>query len=219
MTPAPRRRVNATAAAASTDGRSRRRPRRDDEVLAAAVRVFYERGYSDSTVQDIADAVGILKGSIYHYIDTKEDLLFRLLEGVHNDVGKILEDVGADPDLAPLERLELYVRRQVSYNLDNIERISVYYHDIDRLSPERLAPIIAQRHEHERFVTNMIKDAQTEGTADPSLDARLLRNCVFATVIWTYRWYRPGGRASRETIADVCCAFALRGVVGNATGR
>jgi len=218
MTPAPRRRANA-AAAAPAEGRTRRRPRRDDEVLAAAVRVFYERGYSDATVQDIADAVGILKGSIYHYIDTKEDLLFRLLETVHNDVGKILEEVGANPDLEPLERLELYVRRQVAYNLDNIERISVYYHDIDRLSPDRLAPIIAQRHEHERFVTNMIKDAQAAGTADPSLDARLLRNCVFATVIWTYRWYKPGGRASRETIADVCSAFALRGVIGDAPTR
>ena len=219
MTPAPRGRAKATAAAAGTDGRVRRRPKRDDEVLAAAVRVFYERGYSDATVRDIADALGILKGSIYHYIDTKEDLLFRLLEAVHNDVGKILEEVSADPDLAPLERLELYVRRQVSYNLDNIERISVYYHDIDRLSAGRLEPIIAQRHEHERFVTNMIKDAQAAGTADPSLDARLLRNCVFATVIWTYRWYRPGGRSSRETIADVCCTFVLRGVVGNASTR
>lgn len=182
-------------------------------MLAAAVGVFYERGYSDATVQDIANALGILKGSIYHYIDTKEDLLFRLLESVHADVGKILESVGAETDLSPLERL-LYVRRQVAYNLDNIQPISVYYHDIDRLSPDRLKPIMAQRHQHERFVADLIKAAQEDGTADPSLDARLLRNCVFATVIWTYRWYKPGGRAGKETIADVCSAFVLRGVVG-----
>lgn len=185
-------------------------------MLAAAIQVFYERGYSDATVQDIANALGILKGSVYHYIDTKEDLLLRLLEAVHVDVGKLLEEVMADPDLDPLGRLELYVRRQVTYNLANIELITVYYHDIDRLSPDRLAPIVAQRHEHERFVTKMIEDAQAAGEADPELDARLLRNCVFATVIWTYRWYKPRGRASKDKIADVCCAFALRGVVGNA---
>jgi len=215
--PAPRSRKKPAATAPSAN--TRRRPRREDEVLAAAVRVFYERGYSDATVQDIADAVGILKGSIYHYIDTKEDLLFRLLEAVHADVGQILAEVTAEEDLEPLERLALYVRRQVSYNLANIEPISVYYHDIERLSPDRLKPILAQSHEHERLVTNMIKEAQLAGTADPSLDARLLRNCVFATVIWTYRWYKPGGRMSKEAIADVCCAFALRGVVGHADGR
>lgn len=193
--------------------------KRDAEVLEAAAKVFADRGYSEASVQDVADELGILKGSLYHYIDTKEDLLFWLLEDVHDDVEKILEDVTAEEDLDPLERLSLYVRSQVLYNLDNLQRISIYYHDVDRLSAERLEVILDQRHHHERFVGGLIREAQAAGLADDSLDPRVLTNCLFGTVIWTYRWYRPNGRISREKIASLCSSFALNGVIGSSGGK
>ena len=187
--------------------------KRDREVLDAAAKVFYERGYSDASVQDVADALGILKGSLYHYIDTKEDLLFRLLEETHDEVNRVLEEVDAVADIGPLERLELYVRREVTYNIDNLQRVSVYYHDIDRLSPDRRKVIIGRRKEHEQWVARQIELAQAAGQADPEQDAKILSNCIFATIIWTYRWYRPR-RHQRELVADACAQFALRGVTG-----
>ena len=62
----------------ATDNRQRRN--RSQDVLEAAVRVFHKKGYASSSIQDIADEVGVLKGSLYHYIDSKEDLLARLFE-------------------------------------------------------------------------------------------------------------------------------------------
>jgi AcrR family transcriptional regulator len=185
--------------------------KRDREVLDAAARVFYERGYADASVQDVADALGILKGSLYHYIKTKEDLLYRLLEETHDDIYTVLEEVAAVEGLDPLERLELYVRRQIEYNIDNLLRVSVYYHDLERLSAERRKHIYARRRDHERWVTGLIEEAQQAGQADPSLDAKILSRCIFATIIWIYRWYRPG-RDSRATVIDVCTAFAIRGL-------
>src|SRR3954471_18531318 len=117
-------------AAAPGPGQAPGRRKRDDEVLDAAARLFSERGYADTSVQLVADELGILKGSLYHYIRTKEDLLFWLLEAVHRDVEEILEQVAAVEGLSPLERIALYVRRQVLYNLDNLQRISIYYHDM-----------------------------------------------------------------------------------------
>src|SRR4051812_24235271 len=118
--------------------------RRDDEVLAAAARVFYAHGYADASVQDVAEELGILKGSLYHYISTKEDLLFRLLSGTHEDVSRILDEVRALEGLDPLARLRLYVRRQVQFNLGNLERVAVYYHDLDRLGEERRRDILGR---------------------------------------------------------------------------
>src|ERR1700760_1802047 len=92
--------------------------RRDEEVLAAAARVFYAHGYADASVQDVADELGILKGSLYHYISAKEDLLFRLLSGTQEGVTRILDEVRALEGLAPLDRLRLYVQQQVAFNLD-----------------------------------------------------------------------------------------------------
>ena len=184
-------------------------------MLAVAAGLFHERGYANTSVQDIADELGILKGSLYHYIEVKEDLLFRLLEQLHDDTQAILEEVAAVEGLEPLQRLELYVRRSVLFDLENLPRVAVYYNDYERLSSERRGVIVARRRLHERWVADLIGEAQTDGDADISLDPRLLSNFIYGAVIWTYRWYRPRGRVSRDTVADQCVAFVLRGIVGH----
>src|SRR5690242_21930048 len=71
--------------------RSRAPRRRQQEIVEAAARVFHEKGYESTSIQDIADAVGILKGSLYYYITSKEDLLFEIIRGVHEEALKNLE--------------------------------------------------------------------------------------------------------------------------------
>jgi TetR/AcrR family transcriptional regulator, cholesterol catabolism regulator len=182
-------------------------------VLDAAAKVFFERGYAAARVQDVGDELGLLKGSIYYYIDTKEDLLFRLVEGVHEDVENIIEQVAAS-DLDALGKIELYVRLQISYTLDKLERITVYYHDLEQLSPDRLEIVLAKRRAHDRFIAQLIREAQTTGVADPSLDPSLLTQCLFATVIGVYRWWRPRGRFGKQATAEGCAQYVLRGIIG-----
>jgi AcrR family transcriptional regulator len=176
--------------------------------------VFYKQSYADSSVQDVADELGILKGSLYYYIKTKEDLLVWLLDDVHDDVERILQGVTARTDLGPLQRLDLYVREQVLYNARNLPRISVYHHDAEQLSPAPLKALQQRRRVHDQVVVDMIKEAQERGEISSEFDARVLSNCVFATMIWVYRWYRPNGRLKQEDLADVCARFALAGVTG-----
>jgi TetR/AcrR family transcriptional regulator, cholesterol catabolism regulator len=196
-----------------TKAKPLRERKRQDEVLEAAAKLFHEHGYSDTTVQDVADALGMLKGSLYYYIDTKEDLLFHLLVQVHDEVDELLEEVKAMPGLTPLERLETYVRRLTLFNLNNLVRITVYYHDVDRLSEERRSVIIARRKSENQFVARLIRQAQQDGDADDSMDASVLANFVFSAIIWTYRWYRPQG-FDPEIVADQCAKFAIGGVTG-----
>jgi TetR/AcrR family transcriptional regulator, cholesterol catabolism regulator len=193
-------------------GVERRARRRDGDVLAAATKVFYEQGYATASVQDVADELGILKGSLYHYIDTKEDLLFRLCEDVHDDVERILHEVRDTGAPEPLERLKLYVRRQVEYNLTNLQRVTIYYHDMEQLTGERLAHVRERRRVHTRFVAGQVRALQRDGRADGSLDPRVVTNCIFSMVVSTYRWYRPGGRLSRTKIAGQIADYAVGGL-------
>jgi AcrR family transcriptional regulator len=212
MAPAPRKKTatRKPASAATQDGH--RRKRRNREVVDAAAKVFLARGYADASVQDVADELGILKGSLYYYISTKEDLLFWLLEEVHEDVERILGEVETLEGIAPLARLHEYVRRQVEYNATNLAKISVYYHDIEQLGDERREDIKGRRKAHERFVTTMIKQAQARNEVDPGADPRVLANCVFAVMIWIYRWYRPGGSVKRDQLARLLADFAVGGL-------
>jgi AcrR family transcriptional regulator len=205
---------------ARTGAQTKRTPRtrvrkREQEVLEAAARVFHQRGYSDATVQHVADELGILKGSLYYYIKTKEDLLFRLLEQVHDEVDELLAEVSAQTEgQPPLERLEAYVLRQSEHSIRDLVKITVYYHDIGLLVEARRREILDRRKPHEAYVIGLIRQAQQEGAAEPSHDPLLLSNCVFATIIWTYRWYRPNGRVGARQAAETCARYAIAGVVG-----
>jgi AcrR family transcriptional regulator len=197
----------------------RPKARRDQEVLDAAAKVFHTRGYADASVQDIADELGILKGSLYHYIDSKEDLLFRLLDETHDEVQAILDEVVALPDLAPLERLKEYTHRQVEFTSRNLAKISIYYQDADQLSEERRRALIRKRRLHQKFVSELIEAAQAAGQASPDLDPKLLANFLFGSMIWVYRWYKPQSRVRPAQLADTCAEFVLRGVVGDLSAK
>ena len=183
-------------------------------MLEAAAKVFHERGYAAASIQDVADELGILKGSLYHYIDSKEDLLLRLLEVTHDDVDRILTEVGEIDNVSPLDRLRLYVHRQVEYNIAstaNLQRVSIYYRDLDQLGDGRRRLIDDRRRRHEEFVIEQIEEAQRDGLADVSLHAVMAKNNIFATISGTARWYRP--RAfPRSEVAAACAAFAVGGI-------
>jgi AcrR family transcriptional regulator len=189
--------------------------RRDQEVLDAAAKVFHTRGYADASVQHIADELGILKGSLYHYIDSKEDLLFRILDETHEEVQAILEEVATMEATAPLIRLREYTRRQVEYTSRNLAKMAIYYHDADQLSEERRRELYRKRRVHEKFVSDLIAEAQKRGEANPDMDPKIVANCLFGSMIWVYRWYKPGGKLKPADLADTCAEFVLRGVVGD----
>jgi AcrR family transcriptional regulator len=185
---------------------------RDREVLEAAAAVFARKGYAAATVQDVAEELGILKGSLYYYIRTKEDLLFRIIMEVHAESDALLEEVKNQQWASPLAEIQEYVRSQTHFNLRNLVKISIYYNDLDQLSDERRAAVLARRKVHEDFIRDLIRQAQLAGEADDTRDAKLIAYSVFAVIIWPYRWYRPRGLFKAEDIVSACVDFITFGV-------
>ncbi|WP_235490550.1 helix-turn-helix domain-containing protein, partial [Frankia sp. AvcI1] len=71
------------------------RRNREAEILQAALEIFARKGYAAASIQDVADAVGVLKGSLYHYIDSKEDLLFQIFDNAHVDAERLMTELDA----------------------------------------------------------------------------------------------------------------------------
>jgi AcrR family transcriptional regulator len=184
--------------------------RREQEVLDAAAKVFFSRGYADASVQDIADELGILKGSLYHYIDSKEDLLFRLIIEVHDDVQAILAEVSALEGVGPLERLHRYFTLQAAYMTGNLAKLAIYYHDMDQLSGARHKDLASKRQVHARYVADLIKQGQAEGEVKADLDPQLMGQFAFGTLIWMYRWYKPTGKFKADDVAVGLADFITR---------
>ena len=110
---------------------------REEEILAAAARIFREKGYHGASVRDIAESVGLLKGSLYHYIRSKEELLARLFEGALEDTIQELEKIAAR-DAAPPVRLREMVKAYVGAVTENLDAVSLYLREWRALRPQRV---------------------------------------------------------------------------------
>jgi AcrR family transcriptional regulator len=187
---------------------------REDKILEAAVDIFNSKGYAATSVDDVADAVGILKGSLYYYIKSKEDLLLRIVEEVHQEAESLLDEVASDEDAPPLERISRYVRAQIEYTARNIKRVRVYYHDFGNLGPDNLAAFRLRRKGYENAVAALIVEAKKKGEIPADVDAQIGAKTVFAVVTWMYTWFRPGGSVSGKRLGDFCADFVVSGLRG-----
>ena len=109
-----------------------------EQILDAAATIFAEKGYDATSIQDIAESVDILKGSLYYYVNSKEDLLYEVIEEVHEaGLANMQVQQAADETTAPLDRLRRLVVEHVTYNAENVEKIAVFFHDFRSLTDER----------------------------------------------------------------------------------
>jgi AcrR family transcriptional regulator len=196
------------------DNRRRSRPprRRRQEILEAAAGVFHEKGYKATSIQDIADAVGILKGSLYYYITSKEDLLFEILQDVHQQGLQNLDRIDRVPG-TPLQKIRAFVTVHVTHNAENLVKMAVFFHDFRSLSPVRREIIVAERDLYDQHLRRLIAAAQQDGSVCPDLDPKLTSIEILGMMNWIYHWYRPGGSLSVSALADSMADFVVAGLV------
>ena len=196
----------------SSDRPVPRRNRRVD-VLDAAVDVFWLKGYAASSVQDVADVVGVLKGSLYYYIKSKEDLLAEIVEDVHERSRSIFDEV-LSLDVSPLERIRTYIERHVEWYLDNVEEVTVYFRDWRFLTGERLELAAQRRRGYDRAVRQLIAAAQDHGDVDAGVDPKYASFYVLAAVNHVPDWYRRGKGDPPSLIAAAYADLVVGTLVG-----
>ena len=183
---------------------------REDEILAAAARIFREKGYHGTSVRDIAEAVGLLKGSLYHYIRSKEELLARLFEGLLEDTVRELEAI-ASREVSAEARLRGMVRAYAGAGMANHEAVGLYLREWRSLPPAELAGLGARRRRMRALFTDLIAEG-ARGGAFAVGDAKIAALGILGACNWLYEWYRPGGRLDAGAIADELAERAVRSV-------
>lgn len=180
------------------------------EILKAAAEVFYEKGYDAATLQDIADRVGILKGSIYYYIKTKSDLLDGLLIEVHNEGLEMIAKRAATEGTV-FDKLDAMVRGHIEYMVRNQAKTTVYLHELKALDPERREALFRGHDFRDQFLF-VIRKGQSEGLILPDLDPKLTSQTMLGWINSLYQWYRPSPRKPAKLIADHFITIMLRGI-------
>lgn len=188
--------------------RSRAVPERQQELIDAAAAVFSENGYAGSSIQQIADRLDIRKGSIYHYVDSKDDLLYAVINEIHESALATMTDLPG-LDLPPLDKLRLFVRRHVQHSIDHVGPASVFFRDFRALGPDRRAEVLAERARYSGILRALIDDAAAAQLTDPDLDRSAATLAILGMTNWVYQWYRPEGSMTPTAIAEAFAGYAI----------
>jgi len=192
------------------------RPSKSDDryadIYETAARLFYEKGYARTSLQDLATAVGLQKGSLYHYIDSKEDLLFGITEYAHTFFLALVEGIDRD-ELTPRARLERTLQRHAEFAAEHFHVTAAFYNDRGSLSPERQQRVVETRDRYEARLRQLIRDGQSAGEFADDLDPRLAVFGVLGMINWINQWYRPDGALSPAEIAAVLATMAVRSLL------
>src|SRR6202012_1697518 len=137
-------------------GGGERKPREErwSELIEVATDVFYAKGYDAASLQDIADRLGMLKGSLYYYIQSKEDLLYDVIRTVHSEGLANIESL-ASAEVDALERLRHVIIGHIDHECRNLTKTAVFLHEMQALSPERQGGVIADGAAHPPVFTRL----------------------------------------------------------------
>jgi AcrR family transcriptional regulator len=187
------------------------RAEREDQLLETATRLFKEKGYHNTSMQDLADALGIQKGSLYYYIESKEELLQRLLESATSFLSFQIDEIYAS-DLPPAEKLCWVLENHAVMMMDHLDLVAVYLQEYRNLPPERLKEALAVRKHYEQVLMQIIKDGITIGDFRPT-NVKMAAFGLLGMVNWTHQWFSPEGPFTSREIAATLSDLALYGLV------
>ncbi len=186
-------------------------PAREEQVRAAALRLFKEKGYHATSMRDIAAAVGINKGSLYSYIKSKEDLLVPVFEQAQGVLLTEIEQISADASLSPTERLKRAIHAHVIAVADNLDILTVYLSEWRQLDTDLLATNRDQRARYSYLFHEILRNGVAAGEFR-EMDTRIVMLGMIGMCNYLFRWYRPEGRLTPDQIADELIELMMQGV-------
>lgn len=188
----------------------RGRPGHDlESVLRGAVRVFNDRGYDGTSMEDLSHELGITKSAIYHHVSSKEELLRLATERALDGLFTVLDEV-SDVHGTAFQRLEELVRRSVLLLADELPLVTLLLRVRGNTPVERRA--LARRRRFDSLVTGLVTQARDEGDLRVDIEPAVAARLLFGMINSVVEWYRPRRSDRPEDLAEVIRAVAFEGL-------
>lgn len=185
---------------------------RREQIFTAGARLFAEKGYERTSLQEVADLLGVTKPALYHYYSSKEQLLFEIMSFV---MDRVLADVAevSESDLPPREKLRKFVRRYVGFFAARPNEHTIMSTAVDSLGPEFRAVVL----DRQRLYLNHVRTIASELIAPGSgLDETSVAFALLGSMNWLFKWYAPEGRITPEKLVEDFVKIYAEGLLGPA---
>lgn len=185
-------------------------------ILRTAAQLFAARGYEATSLDTIADQMGMHKATLYHYVDSKESILYQCLVHSFGDLEDVLSRM-ADPGTPVLERLRLFVHSLAQAQNNDFGRclVLVGSRPLEMTSDGGIRAF-------QRRLDTTVRELVAAGIADGSIrpcDPALFGALLFGALNWVPRWHRETGRLSLAQVVDGFLDMLLLGVASGAPAR
>ncbi len=182
-----------------------------EDVVAAAGRLFAERGYHGTSMRDLGRELGLLGSSLYAHVASKQDLLVEVVEQ-----GSALFQASARAAVAaggsPVEQLGNLIRGHVDVILGHLEVARTFLNEARMLDEEHRSRVIAARDDYEAVFRRVLQDGIDSGAFRAGLDAKTSSIFLLSILNAVERWYRPGERLDRDGLVGELTEFSMRGL-------
>ena len=186
-----------------------KRERRRAEILRAALRAFRDKGYYATTLDDIAEHVGVRKTALYHYFPDKESILYECHRESLAEVRRLMAIAGKRAESAA-DHLALVIREHVRVMIETLEGSPLAF-EVTALSPERQAEVIQARDKYERGLRKII-DGGVKGGEFRPVDSKIAVFAILGAINWIARWYSPDGAVQAPELGKQFADYLVGGL-------
>ena len=188
-------------------------PTRRNELTRQAARLFAEQGYHGTSMEDLASAMGVQKGSLYAHVRSKEDLLDEIARDGAAAFHGALDEI--DERLPAVEKLRLALRAHLRVVAEQLDVATVFVREWRYLEGERRQQFLAERRRYEERIRALFREGVEQSELRTDLDVTVAAFVFLSAANWAYTWLQPG--RDTDGLADRFFGLLVDGMRGYAT--
>lgn len=180
----------------------------EDRIIASAVELFGEQGFDATTVQQVVDRAEVTKGALYHYFDSKHDLLYEIYHALIGTQTVDLEEIVAR-GLSASDTLRAILLNVVHSTIERLPEAKVFFREAHKLDADRHAAFRADRRRYHQGFLEVVERGQASGEFADTVPPDTVVQIAMGVVNQLPVWYRPGGTKTPEQLGHEIADFVL----------
>jgi AcrR family transcriptional regulator len=183
-----------------------------EKITGQSIRLFEKKGFSETSIQDIVDSLGVTKGTFYYYFSSKEELLMDIHLGYIDGLLFHQEQILKDASKCCKEKLFEIVNMLITNIRIQGAAAKIFFREMKNLSSERIALIVPKRDQFRLNIEGLIKDGVEKEEFRFDINATIITMGILGITNWSYQWFNPNGRVSDQEVAAIFVEMILKGI-------
>ncbi len=181
------------------------------EICLTAAQIFFEKGYNATSLNDIAEGLNITKAGLYYYVESKQDLLYRIINlGLDSVQSEVLNPARKINDAE--ERLRFIILNHSRLSAGGNHAVIIISHEDNELSFQQREETLKRRREYFDFIRDTLVELHNQGKVQ-EIDLTTATFTILGMIIWLSRWFSSKGKMPVEKVCQDVCEMAMRGIL------